>query len=65
MAVAGRNEREKLFPNKGSLICPPGKLMIFYKEETEKNELVARPVRRRQGAVPQTHTQIVHRLKAG
>ena len=26
------------------MICPPGKSMSFYKKETEKNELVARPV---------------------
>ena len=25
------------------MICPPGKSMIFYKKETEKIELVARP----------------------
>ena len=39
--VAGRNAKEKHFPDKGSLICPSGKLMIFfYKKETK---LVARP----------------------
>ena len=27
--VTRRNEREKCFPNEWSLICPPGKLMIF------------------------------------
>ena len=26
------------------MICPPGKTMIFYKKETKKIELVARPV---------------------
>ena len=41
--VAGRNGREKCFTVKGSLICPPGKSMIFHKEETEKIEVVARP----------------------
>ena len=41
--VAGRNGREQCFPNEGSLICPPGKSMICYEKETEKNELVARP----------------------
>ena len=35
--VAGRNWREKCFPNEGSLICPPGKSMSFHKKETEKN----------------------------
>ena len=34
--VAGRNGREECFPDEGSL--------IFYKKETEKIELVARPV---------------------
>ena len=32
---------ENSVPTKGSLICPPSKSMIFHKEETEKNELVA------------------------
>ena len=32
-----------MFPDEGSLICPPGKSMIFYKKETEKNEVLARP----------------------
>ena len=41
--VAGRNRREKCFPNEGLLICPPGKSVIFYKEATEKNVSVARP----------------------
>ena len=41
--VAGRNGRELCFPDKRSLICPPGKPMISYKDETEKIELVARP----------------------
>ena len=41
--VAGRNGREYCSPNEGSLICPPGKSMIFHKKETEKNELVTRP----------------------
>ena len=41
--VAGRNGREKYFPEEGSLICFPGKSMIFYKKKTEKIELVARP----------------------
>ena len=40
--VAGRNGREYCFPDEGSLICPPGKSMIFHKKETEKNEFVAR-----------------------
>ena len=40
--VAGRNGGEQCFPDKGSLICPPGK-SIFHKKETEKIELVARP----------------------
>ena len=35
--VAGRNWREKCFPNEGSLICPPGKLKIFHWMETDKN----------------------------
>ena len=30
-AVAGRNRRDQYFPNKGSLICLPGKSMIFYR----------------------------------
>ena len=33
--VAGRNGREKYFPNKLSLFCPLGKPMIFYKNESE------------------------------
>ena len=41
--VAGRKGKEKYFLNEGSLICPPGKSTIFYKKETEKIELVARP----------------------
>ena len=41
--VAKRNEREKCFPDEGSLICPPGKSMILHKKETEKIEIVARP----------------------
>ena len=33
-----------MYPDEGSLIfCPPGKSMISYRKETEKNELVARP----------------------
>ena len=28
--VAGRNRREKYFPEDGSLICSPGKSLIFY-----------------------------------
>ena len=28
--VAGRNGREKYFPDEGSLICLPGKSIIFY-----------------------------------
>ena len=35
--VAGRNGREKCFPDERSLICPPGKSMSFHKKETEKN----------------------------
>ena len=38
--VAGRNVRQKRFHAEESLICPPGKSMIFHKE---KIELVARP----------------------
>ena len=40
-------ERKRIvFPDEGSLICPPGKSMIFfYKTETQKNELVATPER--------------------
>ena len=34
--VVGRNRREYYFPDEGSIICPPGKLMIFNKKETEK-----------------------------
>ena len=41
--VAGRNRREKYFPYEGSLIYPPGKLMIFYKKGNKKIELVAKP----------------------
>ena len=37
--VAGRNGREYCFPDEGSLICPPGKSMSFYKKETGKNWL--------------------------
>ena len=37
------NYTYRLFPDEGSLICPPGKSMIFYKKETEKIELVPRP----------------------
>ena len=28
--VAGWNEDNNTFPNEGSLICPPGKSMIFF-----------------------------------
>ena len=35
--------KEKYSPDKGSLVCPPSKSMIFYKKETEQKELVARP----------------------
>ena len=31
--VAGRNGREKRFPDEGSLICPPGKIVIFHTKE--------------------------------
>ena len=34
--VAGRNRREQCFLDEGSLICPPGKLIIFYEKEVEK-----------------------------
>ena len=35
-----------MFPEKGSLICPSDKSMIFfYEKATDKNELVARPAR--------------------
>ena len=34
--VAGRKGREKYFPDEGSLICPPGKAMIFHKKDTKK-----------------------------
>ena len=44
-AVSAQKALEELqtTPNEGSLICPPGKLMIFYIKEIEKIELVARP----------------------
>ena len=29
-------QKKKYFPNKGSLICPPGKSVIFYKKETKQ-----------------------------
>ena len=33
-----------MLPNKGSLICPPGKLIYFFtKRKQKKIELVARP----------------------
>ena len=35
--VAGKNGREWSFPDEGSLICPPGKSMIFHIKETEKD----------------------------
>ena len=45
--VAGRKGREKYFSDKGSLICPPGKSMMFYtKSKLRKIESVARPVAR-------------------
>ena len=31
-----------MFPDEGSLICAPGKIMIFLQKETEKIELVAK-----------------------
>ena len=31
---------ERSFPDEGLLVCPPGKSMILYKNETEKYELV-------------------------
>ena len=34
--LGGREEKSVLLAD-GSLICPPGKSMIFYKKETEKN----------------------------
>ena len=37
------NVTELCFPGEGSLICPPGRLMIFHKKEAEKIGLVARP----------------------
>ena len=43
MGVGGRSEREKCFTHEGSLSLPLGKTIIFYKQETEKIELVARP----------------------
>ena len=42
--VAGRNKREKHFPEERSLICPPGKSMIFFQKRKQKFfRLVARP----------------------
>ena len=40
--VAGSYGREKYFPNEGSLICPPGKSMIFLEKKNRK-KLVAGP----------------------
>ena len=34
--VAGRNGREWCFLDEGSLICPPGKSMIFHKKKKQK-----------------------------
>ena len=42
--LLGGTEENGVFPDKGSFICPPGKSMTFHKKETEKIELVARPV---------------------
>ena len=38
-----RDEREKYFPDEGSLICPTGKSMICYKKSIRKTEFAARP----------------------
>ena len=35
--LLGGTEEKRYFPNEGSLICPPGKSMILYKREREKN----------------------------
>ena len=44
--VAGRKRGEKCFPDEASLICRPGKLMIFLEKSKQKDiELVARPGR--------------------
>ena len=43
--LLGGTTENSVSPDKGSLICPPDKSMIFYKKETDKKiELVARPV---------------------
>ena len=57
--VAGRNVREKRFPDEGSLICPPGKSMIFYNKETEKNCVIGQTcnvVRRCDVSVDEKHS---------
>ena len=40
--LLGGTDENSVSPMRGSLICPPGKSMIFHKKETEKN-CVARP----------------------
>ena len=35
--AAGRNGRGQCFPSKGSLICPPGKPIIFSQKGNRKN----------------------------
>ena len=41
--MLGGTEENSVSPDKGSLICPSVKSIIFYKKETEKIELLARP----------------------
>ena len=60
--VAGRNIREKCFPDKGSLICPLGKSMISY----EKIELVPRPVTNQSSKrSSKRKSSCIHSLKTG
>ena len=49
--IAGRNRREKYFPNKGSLICPQAIQHFFYRKGTERNELAARPATHREATI--------------
>ena len=41
--LLGGTVENSVSPTRGHLICPLGQSMIFYKKETEKNELVSRP----------------------
>ena len=43
--LLGGTEKKSVSPKEGSLICPPGKSMIFLQKRNRKNELVVKPGR--------------------